>query len=153
MEIFIDTANVEDIKKFLPWNIISGTTTNQKIFSCEKGINFKDRVHEILSVIDGPLSIEVTKTDEGAEALVAEAKEYSSWSPKNIVIKIPMFGDGKGLVLASMRTPGNGDGLPARLFCKGRRARVRDPNLNGAQALLTQALAMRPDLVAGRLAA
>ena len=64
MEIFIDTANVEDIKRFLPWDIISGTTTNQKIFSCEKGINFKDRVHEILSVIDAPLSIEVTKTDE-----------------------------------------------------------------------------------------
>jgi len=101
MEIFIDTANVEDIKKFLPWNVISGTTTNQKIFSCEKGINFKDRVREILSVIDGPLSIEVTKTDEGDDALLAEAKEYSSWSPKNIVIKIPMFGDGRGLVLAS----------------------------------------------------
>ena len=62
-------------------------TTNQKIFSCEKGINFKDRVKEILSVIDAPLSIEVTKTNESDEAMIAEAKEYSSWSPKNIVIK------------------------------------------------------------------
>ena len=101
MEIFIDTASVKEIREFLPWGVISGTTTNQKIFSCEKGINFKDRVKEILSVIDAPLSIEVTKTNESDEALVAEAKEYSSWSPKNIVIKVPMFGNGRGLVLAS----------------------------------------------------
>jgi transaldolase len=101
VEFFIDTASVEEIKNFLPWNVISGTTTNQKIFSCEKGINFKDRVKEILSVIDAPLSIEVTKTGENDEALIAEAKEYSSWSPKNIVIKIPMFGNGRGLILAS----------------------------------------------------
>ena len=98
MEIFIDTASVKEIKEFLPWGVISGTTTNQKIFSCEKGINFKDRVKEILSVIDAPLSIEVTRTNESDEALVAEAKEYSSWSPKNIVIKVPMFGNGRGLV-------------------------------------------------------
>jgi transaldolase len=101
MEIFIDTASVKEIREFLPWGVISGTTTNQKIFSCEKGINFKDRVKEILSVIDAPLSIEVTRTNESDEALVAEAKEYSSWSPKNIVIKVPMFGNGRGLVLAS----------------------------------------------------
>jgi transaldolase len=68
VEFFIDTASIEGIKKLLPWNIISGTTTNQKIFSCEKGINFKDRVKEILSVIDAPLSIEVTKTNESDEA-------------------------------------------------------------------------------------
>ena len=101
MEIFIDTASVKEIKEFLPWSVISGVTTNQKIFSCEKGINFKDRVQEILSVIDAPLSIEVTKTNDSDEALVAEAKEYSSWSPRNIVIKIPMFGNGRGLVLAN----------------------------------------------------
>ena len=101
VEFFIDTASIEEIRKFLPWNIISGTTTNQKIFSCEKGINFKDRVQEILSVIDAPLSIEVTKTYASDEVLVAEAKEYSSWNPKNIVIKVPMWGNGRGLVLAS----------------------------------------------------
>jgi transaldolase len=101
VEFFIDTANVKEIKEILPWGVISGTTTNQKIFSCEKGINFKDRVKEILSVIDAPLSIEVTKTNESDEVMIAEAKEYSSWSPKNIVIKIPMFGNGRGLVLAN----------------------------------------------------
>lgn len=101
VEFFIDTANVKEIKEILPWGILSGVTTNQKIFSCEKGINFKDRVKEILSIIDAPLSIEVTKTNESDEAMIAEAKEYSSWNPKNIVIKIPMFGNGRGLILAN----------------------------------------------------
>jgi transaldolase len=101
MEIFLDTASVKEIKEILPWGVISGITTNQKIFSCEKGINFKDRVQEILGVIDAPLSIEVTKTNESDEALVAEAKEYSSWNPKNIVIKVPMFGNGRGLIIAN----------------------------------------------------
>ena len=101
VEFFIDTANVKEIKDILPWGILSGVTTNQKIFSCEKGINFKDRVKEILSVIDAPLSIEVTKTNESDEAMIEEAKEYSSWNPKNIVIKIPMFGNGRGLILAN----------------------------------------------------
>jgi transaldolase len=101
MEIFIDTANVQEIKEILPWGIISGVTTNQKIFSNEKGINFKDRVHEILSVIDAPLSIEVTNTNGSDDELIAEAREYSSWNRKNIVIKIPMFANGRGLVLAN----------------------------------------------------
>jgi transaldolase len=101
MEIFIDTASIKEIKDFLPWGIITGVTTNQKIFSCEKGINFKDRVQEILSAIDAPLSIEVTKTNESDEAIVAEAKEYASWNPKSIVIKIPMWANGRGVVLAT----------------------------------------------------
>lgn len=100
MEIFLDTANIDEIKEILQWGVISGVTTNQKIFSNEKGINFESRVKEILSAIDAPVSIEVTKTNESDEALVAEAKEYSSWNPKNIAIKIPMFGNGRGLILA-----------------------------------------------------
>jgi transaldolase len=102
MEIFVDTASVKEIKELLPWGVISGVTTNQKIFSNEKGISFPDRVKEILSAIDAPLSIEVTKTDQSDQTLLLEAKEYSSWNPKNIVIKIPMFGNGRGLKIASM---------------------------------------------------
>lgn len=102
MKIFIDTANLNEIQTILPWGIISGVTTNQKIFSNEKGINFKDRVQDILDLIDAPVSIEVTKTNDCDEALLAEAKEYSSWNPKNIIIKIPMFGNGRGLKLATM---------------------------------------------------
>jgi transaldolase len=102
MEIFIDTANVEEIRKILPWNIISGVTTNQKIFSREKGISFKKRVQEILSLIDGPVSLELTKTDSNDEELVEEAKEYVNWDPKRIVIKVPMWSSGRGLKVANM---------------------------------------------------
>jgi transaldolase len=97
VEIFLDTASVKEIRETLPWGIISGVTTNQKIFLAEKGVNFKDRVLEILSLIDGPISVELTKTAESDDELVKEAKEYSRWNPKNIVIKVPMFGDGRGL--------------------------------------------------------
>jgi len=97
MEIFLDTASVKEIREILSWGIIDGVTTNQKIFLAERGVNFRDRVLEILSLVDGPLSVELTKTDSSDENLVEEAKEYSSWDPKNIVIKVPMFGDGRGL--------------------------------------------------------
>jgi len=99
VEIFLDTASLDEIKTVLPWGVISGVTTNQKIFSREKGIDFKQRVHEILSLVDGPLSIELTKTSGTDEELIAEAQEYAGWS-KNIVIKVPMWGDGRGLRIA-----------------------------------------------------
>ena len=97
MEIFLDTASVKEIKEILPWGVISGVTTNQKIFLAEKGVSFRDRVHEILSLVDGPLSVELTKTAGSDDDLVEEAKEYSSWNPKKVVIKVPMFGNGRGL--------------------------------------------------------
>ena len=97
MEIFLDTASAKEIREILPWGIITGVTTNQKIFSGEKGINFKARISEILSLVDGPLSVELTNTCGSDDDLVEEAVEYSSWNPKNIVIKVPMFGDGRGL--------------------------------------------------------
>jgi transaldolase len=101
MDIFIDTANTSEIKSVLPWGIISGVTTNQKIFLAEKGCKFKDRVMEILSLVDGPVSVELTKTGGSDEDLVEEAVEYSSWNPKNVTIKVPMFGDGRGLKIVT----------------------------------------------------
>jgi transaldolase len=101
VEIFLDTASVKEIKEIIPWGIITGVTTNQKIFLAEKGVNFKDRVLEILSLLDGPLSVELTKTACSDDELIEEAKEYSHWNPKNIVIKVPMFGDGRGLRIVS----------------------------------------------------
>jgi transaldolase len=101
VEIFLDTASVKELKEILPWGIINGVTTNQKIFLAEKGVNFKDRVLEILSLLDGPISVELTKTACSDDELVEEAEEYSHWNPKNIVIKVPMFGDGRGLRIVS----------------------------------------------------
>jgi transaldolase len=101
VEIFLDTASIKEIKEILSWGLISGITTNQKIFLAEKGCNFKDRVQEILSLVNGPLSVELTRTDGTDEDLIKEALEYSRWSPKNIAIKVPMFGNGRGLKIIS----------------------------------------------------
>ncbi len=94
MKIFLDTANIDEIRNILPWGIISGLTTNQKIFLSEKGCNFKSRVMEILELIEGPVSIEASAND--VESIIKEAREYSSWG-SNVVIKVPMFGNGDGL--------------------------------------------------------
>jgi len=101
VDIFLDTASVSEIKEILPWGLISGVTTNQKIFLAEKGCNFRERVSEILSLVKGPLSVELTKTDGTDEEMIKEALEYSRWNLKNMVIKVPMFGDGRGLRIIS----------------------------------------------------
>jgi len=100
MEIFLDTASLEEIKAVLPWGIITGLTTNQKIFLAEKGCNFRQRVQQILALIDGPVSVEVTSSS--LEELVREAREFASWDKQKVVIKVPMFGDGRGLTAASL---------------------------------------------------
>jgi transaldolase len=94
MEIFLDTANLVEIKEIVPWGIIRGLTTNQKIFSQEKGINFREHVSEILSLVDGPISIEAPAND--VKGILKAAREYSSWG-KKIVIKVPMLAHGDGL--------------------------------------------------------
>jgi transaldolase len=101
LELFLDTASTAEIRKALPLGVITGITTNQKIFLAEKGCNFRERVQEILSLVDGPLSVELTKTDGTDEDMIKEAIEYSSWNPKNITIKVPMFGNGRGVRIIS----------------------------------------------------
>lgn len=98
MKIFIDSANIEEIKRANEWGIIDGATTNPSLIAKEKNKNkklhnvvFKDIVQEIIDIIDGPISVEVISTD--TEGMIREAIEMSKWS-KNIVIKIPMIPDG-----------------------------------------------------------
>ncbi|OGN96632.1 MAG: hypothetical protein A2Z77_01150 [Chloroflexi bacterium RBG_13_51_36] len=100
MEMFLDTASLEEIKAILPWGVITGLTTNQKIFLAEKGCNFRQRVQGILSLIEGPVSVEVTSSS--LNELIREAREFASWDNSKIVIKVPMFGDGRGLHAASL---------------------------------------------------
>ena len=51
MEIFLDTASTEEVKKILPWGVLSGLTTNQKIFLQEGGVDFKQRALELISLV------------------------------------------------------------------------------------------------------
>ena len=86
MKIFIDTANVEDIKKANDLGVICGVATNPSLIAKE-GKVFKDVVTEITSIVDGPISAEVISLE--ADKMVEEALELAKIH-KNIVIKIPM---------------------------------------------------------------
>ena len=85
MEIFIDTANIDDIKKYARIGIIDGVTTNPALVARE-GQNFRDVVTEICSIIDGPVSAEVISKD--VKGMIREARLIAKLH-KNIVVKIP----------------------------------------------------------------
>lgn len=90
MKIFIDTANVEDIKKANDLGVICGVTTNPSLIAKE-GRDFKEVVTEITSIVDGPISAEVISLE--SDKMVEEALELVKIHP-NIVIKIPMCAEG-----------------------------------------------------------
>jgi len=95
MEFFLDTASVDEVKKILPWGVISGLTTNQKIFLQEGGVDFKKRALELISLVNAPVSLELTSMT--IIDSIREAREYYSWDTKHVVIKVAMRGDGSGL--------------------------------------------------------
>ena len=90
MKFFLDTANVDQIKRINDLGLCDGVTTNPSIIKKE-GRDFKEVVTEIASIVDGPISAEVTSYDY--ESMVEEALDISKWSD-NIVVKIPMTEDG-----------------------------------------------------------
>ena len=92
MKLFIDTANVEEIKKANDMGIICGVTTNPSLIAKE-GRDFVEVVKEITSIVDGPISAEVISLE--ADKMVEEAKElYDKINNPNLVIKIPMCAEG-----------------------------------------------------------
>ncbi len=90
MKLFLDTANVEHIKKANDLGVICGVTTNPSLIAKE-GRDFVEVVKEITSIVDGPISAEVISLE--ADGMVSEAKELVKIH-KNIVIKIPMTLEG-----------------------------------------------------------
>ncbi len=90
MKIFIDTADVEEIRKAHSWGILDGVTTNPTLLS-KTGRSFEDCIKEIVSIVDGPISAEVVSID--AEGMIKEARELAKIH-KNIVIKIPLIPEG-----------------------------------------------------------
>ena len=90
MKIFADTAMIEEIKEVSQWGVISGVTTNPSLIA-KANISLEDAMHQIINLIDGPISAEV---NEGlASTMVEEALVYAKMN-KNIVIKIPMTNEG-----------------------------------------------------------
>ena len=100
-QIFLDTASLTEIKELASWGLADGVTTNQKIFLSEGGVDFKKRVQDICRVVNGPVSVETTSHSVGE--LLAEAREYASWH-KNVVVKVAMFTDGRGLKVVHQLT-------------------------------------------------
>ena len=92
MKFFIDTANVEDIRKAIDMGIICGVTTNPSLIAKE-GRDFHQVIAEIASIVDGPISGEVKATTEDAEGMIKEGREIAKIH-KNMVVKIPMTVEG-----------------------------------------------------------
>lgn len=90
MKLFIDTANIDEIKEINEWGVICGVTTNPSLIAKE-GREFKEVVKEIAGIVDGPISAEVISLDK--EGMLKEARELAKIHP-NIIIKIPMTKEG-----------------------------------------------------------
>ena len=92
MKFFIDTANVDDIRKANDMGVICGVTTNPSLIAKE-GRDFNEVIKEITSIVDGPISGEVKATPVDAEGMIKEGREIAKIHP-NMVVKIPMTVEG-----------------------------------------------------------
>ncbi len=90
LQLFLDTANVEEIKEALTWGVISGVTTNPSLVAKEKR-EFRVLVKEICDMVPGPVSAEVISLD--SKEMIVEARELAKIAP-NVVVKIPMCIEG-----------------------------------------------------------
>lgn len=87
MRIFLDTANIDEIRRAARLGVVSGVTTNPSLVAKEKKADMKAVIREISSIVDGPINAEVLSLEP--KAMIKEARDVSSWSP-NVVVKIPM---------------------------------------------------------------
>ena len=90
MKLFVDTADVAEIKRLYALGIIDGVTTNPSLV-LKAGKNFKDVIRDICNIVDGPISAEVVATDY--EGMIREGQELVKIH-KNVVVKVPMTSDG-----------------------------------------------------------
>ena len=94
MRMFLDTANVEEVRQGVRWGVVSGVTTNPSL-AAKEGIgeigDYRQAVLEICQLVDGPVSAEVLSTE--AEGMIEEGWELASWH-SNVVVKLPSTPDG-----------------------------------------------------------
>ena len=90
MKLFIDTANIDDIREANLLGVIDGVTTNPTLVSKE-GKDFMSIIKEICQIVDGPISVEAVSTD--SEGMLKEAREFAQVHA-NVVVKLPMTRDG-----------------------------------------------------------
>ena len=92
MRLFIDTANVDEIREAAEMGIICGVTTNPSLIAKE-GKDYAETLKEIAKIVDGPISGEVKASTTDAEGMIKEGREIAAMHP-NMVVKIPMTGEG-----------------------------------------------------------
>ncbi|WP_461241079.1 fructose-6-phosphate aldolase [Paucilactobacillus sp. N302-9] len=90
MKFFLDTANIEEIKRINELGLVDGVTTNPSIIARE-GKDFETVIKEICTIVSGPVSAEVTSSD--SDEMVDQARGLAKWAP-NIIVKIPMTEEG-----------------------------------------------------------
>ena len=95
MKFFIDSANLEEIKKAAEQGLVDGVTTNPTLLGKE-GNSFQKTIKEICSIVDGPVSAEVVSA-HSADEMLKEAHIVSSWH-KNVVVKVPFGPEGMKVV-------------------------------------------------------
>lgn len=93
MKLFIDTANIEDIRKANEMGVICGVTTNPSLIAKEGGKSQEEVLKEIADIVDGPISGEVKATTVDAEGMIKEGREIAKLHP-NMIVKIPMTIEG-----------------------------------------------------------
>ena len=90
MKFFLDTANVDEIRRGMDWGLVDGVTTNPSLVAKE-GRDFEQVVKEIVTIVPGPVSAEVVSVT--APEMIEEAHRLAAWAP-NIVVKIPLIPEG-----------------------------------------------------------
>lgn len=93
MKFYIDTANVDEIRRANDMGIIAGVTTNPSLIAKE-GRDYAETLKEIATIVDGPISGEVKATTTDAEDMIAEGHAIYALDPKHMVVKIPMTAEG-----------------------------------------------------------
>jgi transaldolase len=91
LRLFLDTANISEIREAVSWGVISGVTTNPTLVAKEQGRTFAEILREITDLVPGPVSAEAVSLD--APSMIAEARQLAEIA-ENVVVKIPMTPEG-----------------------------------------------------------
>ena len=91
MKIFLDTADIDEIRTVAKWGVLDGVTTNPTLFSNTTGMTYEEVLKEICTITSGPVSAEVVAED--VEGMLTEGRAFAKLAP-NIVVKVPMSEEG-----------------------------------------------------------
>ena len=91
MRVFLDTADIDEIREAARWGILSGITTNPTLMSKTSSKSHEEVIREIADLVDGPISAETVSLD--TEGMLGEARRFAKWH-RNVVVKVPSTPNG-----------------------------------------------------------